>query len=263
MAIFSKYLIASSVLSAIALAAPLVQRDVVTDIVTETVWTTLDVTTTIYDDAMPATTAPAVTTPPAVQMTTVETSTSTPITLAPMITPAAPVSSSTPGAEFFSTSTTAPVANAAGAGMATPTAAAPGTSTWTSASAPVASPAIIAQSISASTSGTCEGENNACVGDVTHWDGGLGACGNNVDTNNELAVALPYAFMGTASNNNPYCGRSITLYNPTSGTTVQATVQDKCMGCLNRAIDCTDILFNEITDNLGNGRMSGIEWWLN
>src|SRR2546421_2010150 len=263
MAFFSKYLIASIVLSAIALAAPLVQRDVVTDIVTETVWTTLDVTTTIYNDAMPATTAPAVTTSPAVQMTTVETSTSTPTTLVPMTTPAAPVSSSTPGAEFFSTSTTAPVANAAGAGAATPTAVARGTSTWTSSSAPVASPAIIAQSISASTSGTCEGENNACIGDVTHWDGGLGACGNNVDTNNELAVALPYAFMGTASNNNPYCGRSITLYNPTSGTTVQATVREKCMGCVGRAIDCTDILFNQITDNLGDGRMSGIEWWLN
>jgi hypothetical protein len=35
------------------------------------------------------------------------------------------------------------------------------------------------------------------------------------------------------------------------------------MGCLDRAIDCTDILFNQITDNMGNGRMSGIEWWLN
>jgi len=257
MAIFSKYLIASSVLSAIALAAPLVQRDVVTDIVTETVWTTLDVTTTIYDNAMTATTAPAVTNPPAVQMTTVETSTSTPTTLVPMTTPAPPVSSSTPAAEFFNTPTTAPVANAASA------AAAPSTSTWTSTSAPAASSAVIAQSITASTSGTCEGEANACVGDVTHWDGGLGACGNNVDTDNELAIALPFEFMGTASNNNPYCGRSVTLYNPTSGTTVQATVQDKCMGCFNRSIDCTDILFNQITDNLGNGRMSGIEWWLN
>jgi hypothetical protein len=253
MAIFSKYLIASSVLSAIALAAPLVQRDVVTDIVTETVWTTLDVTTTIYDNAMPATTAPAVTDPPAVQMTTVETSTSTPTTLVPMTTPAAPISSSTPAAEFFSTS----------AATATSAAAAPSTSTWASASAPVASSGVVAQSITASTSGTCEGEDNACVGDVTHWDGGLGACGNNVDTNNELAIALPYQFMGTASNNNPYCGRSVTLYNPTSGTTVQATVQDKCMGCYNRSIDCTDILFNQITDNMGNGRMSGIEWWLN
>jgi hypothetical protein len=255
MAIFSKYLIASSVLSAIALAAPLIQRDVVTDIVTETVWTTLDVTTTIYDNAMPATTTPAVMTPPAAQMT----STSAPTTLVPMTTPAAPPPSPTPAAEFFGTST-APVV---GATAVTSTAVAPSTSTWTSTSAAVAPSPAASGSITASSSGTCEGEGNACVGDVTHWDGGLGACGTNVDTNSDLAIALPYQFMGTASNSNPYCGRSVTLYNPTSGTTVQATVHDKCMGCLDRAIDCTDILFNQITDNMGNGRMSGIEWWLN
>jgi hypothetical protein len=113
------------------------------------------------------------------------------------------------------------------------------------------------------TTGTCEGEGNACVGDVTHWDGGLGACGTNVDTNNNLAIALPFQFMGRLSNTNPYCNRSATLYNPSSGTTVQAVVKDKCMGCVDRAIDCTNILFNQITDNMGNGRMSGIEWWLN
>lgn len=256
MAIFSKYLIASSVLSAIALAAPLIQRDVVTDIVTETVWTTLDVTTTIYDNAMPATTTPAVVTPPAAQMT----STSAPTTLMPMTTPAAPPPSSTLAAEFFGTSTTAPVV---GATVVTPTAVAPSTSTWASTSAAVASSTAASGSIAGSASGTCEGEGNACVGDVTHWDGGLGACGTNVDTNSDLAIALPFQFMGTASNSNPYCGRSVTLYNPTSGTTVQATVRDKCMGCFDRAIDCTDILFNQITDNMGNGRMSGIEWWLN
>jgi hypothetical protein len=109
----------------------------------------------------------------------------------------------------------------------------------------------------------CEGQGDACVGDVTHWDGGVGACGTNVDTTTDLAIALPFAFMGTLSNTNPYCGRSVTLYNPTSGTTVQATVRDKCMGCVDRAIDCTDILFDQITDGLGNGRMSGIVWWLN
>jgi hypothetical protein len=114
-----------------------------------------------------------------------------------------------------------------------------------------------------STTGTCEGKDNTCVGDVTHWDGGLGACGTAVDTNADFAIALPYEFMGTLSNTNPYCGRSVTLYNPTSGTTVQATVRDKCMGCQDRAIDCTNILFSQITDNIGNGRMSGIQWWLN
>jgi hypothetical protein len=108
---------------------------------------------------------------------------------------------------------------------------------------------------SSAATANCEGQWNACVGDVTHWDGGLGACGTNVDTSVDLAIALPFAFVGTLSNSNPYCGRSVTLHNPTSGTTVQAAVKDKCMGCINRAIDCTDILFNQITDGQGNGRI--------
>ena len=77
-----------------------------------------------------------------------------------------------------------------------------------------------------------------------------------------MQIALPFAFMGTQSNGNPYCGRSVTLFNPTSGTTVQATVGDKCMGCVDRAIDCTDALFNAIAPG-GDGRVSGIQWWLN
>lgn len=126
----------------------------------------------------------------------------------------------------------------------------------------LATATVTATSLSgASANATCEGQVNACVGDVTHWDGGLGACGNLVNTNTTFAVALPFEFMGTLSNNNPYCGRSITLYNPVSATTSHAVVQDKCMGCVGRALDCTDVLFDDITDNKGNGRMSGIEWW--
>jgi len=154
----------------------------------------------------------------------------------------------------------------------------PAAAAWSSSAAPVASssasaaasPAASASSvnvqakdISASNSASCEGQGAACEGDVTHWDGGLGACGWTVNTGSDMAIALPYAFMGTQSNGNPYCGRSVTLYNPTSGTTVQATVGDKCMGCVDRAIDCTDALFNAITDGTGDGRVSGIEWWLN
>ena len=139
--------------------------------------------------------------------------------------------------------------------VATPAA----TTTW----AATTSAASANHPTSGSMTGNCNGPNNACVGDVTHWDGGLSACGSNVDTNTDLAIALPFAFMGPLSNSNPYCGRSVTLYNPTSGTTAQAVVKDKCMGCVNGAIDCTDVLFNKITDGQGNGRMSGIQWWLN
>ena len=285
MAILSKYLIASSVFSIAALAAPLVQRDLVTDVVIETVWTTVDATTTIYDNAppqVPATSTPAIITTSAMQMITVPTTSSTPppppppsTTLVPMTTsPAAaaaaastPASSSAPAAQFFTTSATA----ASGLAEAVTSATMSSTSSLAAPAAPSSSAAPVGSSSSSSsgsvpagsTTGTCEGSGMPCVGDVTYWDGGLGACGTVVDTDTDLAIALPFEFMGTLSNTNPYCGRSVTLYNPTSGTTVQAVVADKCMGCVDRAIDCTNILFNQITDNLGNGRESGIEWWLN
>ncbi|KAG9783404.1 hypothetical protein ABEF93_004420 [Exophiala dermatitidis] len=173
---------------------------------------------------------------------------------------AAPASSpttlATVAAAAPATTEAAPVASSSSATVA----AAPQASATTSASSGSSSGS---GSTSASASNTCEGEGDACVGDVTHWDGGLGACGWNVDTASELQVALPVGFMGSQSNGNPYCGRSITLYNPTSGTTVQAKVGDKCMGCVGRAIDCTDALFTSITDGTGDGRVSGIQWWLN
>jgi hypothetical protein len=115
----------------------------------------------------------------------------------------------------------------------------------------------------ASPSATCEGQGSACVGEVTHWDGGLGACGWTVNTGSDMQIALPFEFMGTLSNSNPYCGRSLTVFNPVSGTTVSATVGDKCMGCTGRAIDLTDALFNAVTDGKGDGRVAGIQWWFN
>ena len=91
---------------------------------------------------------------------------------------------------------------------------------------------------------------------------GLGACGWNVDTSSDMEIALPFAFMGTESNGNPYCGKSLTIKNPTTGTETQATVGDKCMGCTGFSIDLTDALFTAVAPT-GDGRVSGIEWWFN
>lgn len=91
-------------------------------------------------------------------------------------------------------------------------------------------------------------------------DQGLGACSWTVDTNVDMQIALPFAFMGEASNDNPYCGRHLTLHNPFQHISASATVGDKCMGCQGRSIDLTNILFNAIVPG-GDGRVSGIEWW--
>lgn len=101
-----------------------------------------------------------------------------------------------------------------------------------------------------------------CSGDITHWDGGLGACGWNVDSNSDMQIAMPVGMMGSLSNSNPYCGMSVTVKNPSTGTTVQATVGDKCMGCTGESIDLTNALFNAVGNGC-DGRCSGFEWWFN
>ena len=76
-----------------------------------------------------------------------------------------------------------------------------------------------------------------------------------------MQVALPVGLMGDLSNDNPYCGRSLTIQGP-GGTSVQATVGDKCMGCSGYSIDLTDVCFNAVAPD-GDGRVSGVSWWFN
>jgi hypothetical protein len=115
-----------------------------------------------------------------------------------------------------------------------------------------------------STSGTCSGTDNRCAGDITYWDGGLGACGWDVNSHTLNQIALPFEFMGTLSNSNPYCGKSVTIYNPATGNTAQATIGDKCMGCTDRSIDLTHQLFNQLTNNNETpGRFHNVQWWFN
>lgn len=107
--------------------------------------------------------------------------------------------------------------------------------------------------------GQCEGADNACNGVATHWDGGLGACGWNVDTKSSKQIALPHDLMGPQSNGNPYCGRKVTI--TANGHTTEATVGDKCMGCEGTGkIDLTDVLFEEFGD-LSAGVVQGVTWY--
>lgn len=76
-----------------------------------------------------------------------------------------------------------------------------------------------------------------------------------------MQIALPHGMMGTQSNGNPFCGRSLSII-AADGSTVQATVGDKCMGCEGDSIDLTDALFKAVRPN-GDGRVSGVKWYFN
>ncbi|KAF7506194.1 hypothetical protein GJ744_012174, partial [Endocarpon pusillum] len=281
------FILAASLLSSVAQAAPALHaikaRDYVTEIVTETVWTTVDITTTLYADELPSTSAPATASAEVTSTEKIE-STPKPTSLsaaapAPTSSEKGPVAASSATEESADSSTSqTPEFTAPGPSVPaeSPPASVPAVSATPEEPTPVVvpTPEIPAPSAPSAPAtyeaptpspvsavakdGSCE-KGSPCTGDVTHWDGGLGACGTNVDTESDMAIALPYGFMGPLSNSNPYCGRSVTI-KTTSGSTVKATVKDKCMGCEGRSIDCTNKAFNAITDGKGDGRVKNIEW---
>lgn len=276
MAIFSKIVIAASAFAAMTAAFPLNAR-MVTSMVTETAYTTVDVAVTLWVDengtplstVAPGNFAAAPTTPASVATTSSSAPTSS-----------APVQSQQVVASSFSTSYTYSSSTTLATLAVTPVISQPPQTTTSQQARQVADPTttsvVAAASPSASNAASggstdgsiavanteCSGPSSACSGDITHYDGGQSACGPIVDSNSQMAIALPFEFMGTASNNNPYCGKTLTIRNPTSGVEVQAYVADKCMGCTGRSIDLTNALFNAVAPSC-DGRCSGFEWWFN
>jgi hypothetical protein len=100
-----------------------------------------------------------------------------------------------------------------------------------------------------------------CQGDITYFETGLGACGVTNNGTVDRVVALPHVMMGALSNNNPYCGQTITIHCVATGKRTTATVVDKCMGCEGFAIDLSRIAFEDL-DDLAVGRTSA-NWWFN
>ncbi|KAL9131936.1 MAG: hypothetical protein Q9175_006645 [Cornicularia normoerica] len=102
----------------------------------------------------------------------------------------------------------------------------------------------------------------AYTGDLTYYTPNEGSCGHT-NTNGDAIVALSHLIMSPANpsnpNFNPYCGKQISIHNPTTGTDTIATVADTCDGCAYDNIDVPPDLFYTIAPN-GNGRVPGIQW---
>lgn len=138
----------------------------------------------------------------------------------------------------------------------------PTTAAATAAPAPASSSAAASSESSSTSSSGYSGEcaaGSACTGDMTYYDTALGACGWTNDGTTEKVVALSHLLMGTQSNGNPYCGKTITIEH--GGKTTTAKVVDKCMGCEPYAIDLSDAAFQDLAD-MGVGRTTAT-WYIN
>jgi hypothetical protein len=223
--------LAGALFAASGVAAPFDKRAVVYDYVTDVVWTTIDVTTTIYAGGQAQPTA----------VTSVLT--------------VVPVSAS-------SSSDEAPVAQTTQTTQAAPAPPAAPTTSTTEASIPAPTASSSASSSGSSSSGgsnysgSCD-SSSPCTGDLTYYDTATtssnpSACGTTNDGETESVLALPVGIMTDGD-----CGKTVTIsYN---GATATGIVVDKCMGCDDTSIDLSRALFEKFSD-LGAGRLSGATW---
>ncbi|TQN67428.1 Allergen Asp f 7-like protein [Colletotrichum shisoi] len=97
------------------------------------------------------------------------------------------------------------------------------------------------------------------IGDITFFNPALGACGWT-DNDGSMIVALSHIKMGSQSNGNPLCGRTVRIKGPNGQTDVKVT--DKCMGCAETDIDVSPAVFEKVVGDKGLGRVGNIEWSL-
>ncbi|KAK5684738.1 hypothetical protein LTR17_027096 [Elasticomyces elasticus] len=99
------------------------------------------------------------------------------------------------------------------------------------------------------------------IGDITHYDVGLGSCGWTNDNDDDV-VAIPHGMMnnGVNPNVNPRCGTYIIIRY--LGLNHSAQIVDTCGGCDGASIDLSPTFFTVVAPN-GDGRVSGVEWWYN
>ncbi|KAJ5281466.1 hypothetical protein N7478_006838 [Penicillium angulare] len=256
-------------------SAPIEKRAVVWETVTDIVWKTVDVTTTVQPQEFiaTATVVPVTTTSSeaTVESTTApkpeehrqpattssSSTTSTTSTPAPAPEPTEP--STTYVAPAPATTQAPQTTEAAPAPVEPTTTAEPTTST--SAAAPAATSSSSSGSSGGSGyTGSCD-EGSPCTGQMTFYDTATSAsapsaCDTTNDGLTEMVLALPYEVM---TDNNAYCGKTVTIEY--GGVTQKAKVVDKCMGCDSTSIDLSRALF-EVFDSLSAGRIHDAKWYI-
>ncbi|OQE36057.1 hypothetical protein PENCOP_c012G06067 [Penicillium coprophilum] len=259
-------------------SAPVAKRAVVWETVTDIVWTTVDVTVTVYPQAThTATVVPVVanavtTTAAAVQQEKA----------APTTTSATTSSTTTSSVTTSSSTTTAAAAPTAEALVKEQEKVVPTTTSSTAAPAPTVeaysapAPVVEADTTAPATSRTTKKETNTestgssghtgacsegspCSGEITFYDTATtstnpSSCGTTNDGTVENVLALPHGIMTDSD-----CGKTVTItYN---GQTATGIVVDKCMGCDNGSVDLSRHLFGQLA-SMDKGRADGAKWYI-
>lgn len=134
------------------------------------------------------------------------------------------------------------------------------TSTWV---APTTTSAA-AQPTETSSSGGSDSpmSGKSYSGDLTYYDPGLGACGITSGSDEHIVAVSEVTFdLFTPNgnpNNNPLCGQKVSITG-SSGSTYEATIVDRCVGCKAADLDLSPGFFT-IVEPDGNGRVHNVDW---
>lgn len=254
--------LAGALFALTGIAAPVEKRAVVWETVTDVVWTTVDVTTTIYPnqgEPTPVATVVAVTTPAAAVETT---SSAAPVEEEEA--KAAPTTSTTeapaPVAQPTEKATVQAQKAAAAPSVVESSSESSSSSTTTTAAAAVQTAQRSTDTSSSSGSSTSSSTGAMHSGQATYYDTATlasnpSSCGTTNDGETEAVLALPVGIMTDSD-----CGKTVTIKY--GGRTATGKVVDKCMGCDDGSIDLSRALFEEIAD-LSAGRISDVYWSIN
>ncbi|KAL4889069.1 hypothetical protein BDV59DRAFT_123579 [Aspergillus ambiguus] len=254
--------LAGSLFAALSTAAPVDRRGnvVVYETATEVVWTTVDVTTTVYPQSTQEAPAPPHT---SVVSVTQVTPTETPEPVKPSqpeeTQPAPTTSTSTTQAAPVVPQPTFPIQEHSTSEAQPTTTVAPTTSVVQPEPQPTQSaPSTGGSGSGSGYSGACS-KDSPCTGQITYYDTATSAsapssCGTTNDGSSENVLALPVGIMKDSD-----CGRTVTIKY--GGVTKTGKVVDKCMGCDNTSIDLSRHFFSELAA-FAEGRLFGVEWWM-
>ncbi|KAJ5474646.1 hypothetical protein N7475_004212 [Penicillium sp. IBT 31633x] len=258
-------------------SAPVAKRAVVWETVTDIVWTTVDVTTTVYPNqaAPTATVVPvAANAVPTTTTTAVPTTTATPVPVVQA--PSKEIEVEQPAPTTSSTTTPAPAPTVKAEAYSAPAPVVEESSSVAPAPAPVptqeATPApapVVETSAAGNTrstdtestsgnTGVCS-EGSPCSGMITFYDTATttanpSSCGTTNDGTVENVLALPVGIMKDSD-----CGKTVTV--EFEGQTATGIVVDKCMGCDNGSIDLSRHFFGQLAP-MDKGRAAGAKWYI-
>lgn len=122
---------------------------------------------------------------------------------------------------------------------------------------------------SSGSSGSNPAAGKSFTGEMTYFTPGMGACGHDSGENdNMVAISMALFDQYTPNGNpnkNPLCGQTVSITGA-DGSSHEATIWDRCVGCAEDDLDMPQAFFNTVTSKDGkpaDGRAYGMSWSMN